>query len=135
MTTVKSPKYIFAIGRRKSAVSRIRLFKGKGETLVNNLPIDKYFPGAVLKKLYQEPLVTCDVLDKYYVTVKVLGSGKMSQLTAVIHGLARALVKANPDFRPPLRQKGFITRDPRERQRRMIGMGGKSRRKKQSPKR
>lgn len=131
----KSKKYIYAVGRRKSAVSRIRLHKGKGESLVNNQPINKYFPGKILQKLYSEPLIICGVLDKYYATIKVAGSGKISQLLAVIHGLARALVKADAKFKIALRQKGLITRDPRERQRRMVGMGGKSRRKKQSPKR
>ena len=131
----KSKNYIFAIGRRKSAVSRIRLIKGKGDSLVNSLPIDKYFPGAVMQKIYQEPLVVCDVVNKYYATIKVLGSGKMGQLTAVVHGLSRALVKIKPEFKSLLKKKGFLTRDPRERQRRMIGMGGKSRRRKQSPKR
>jgi len=127
--------YIFAIGRRKSAVSRVRLYKGKGETLVNSLAIDKYFPGEVAKRLYLEPLSSCGVLHKYYATIKVEGSGKMSQLLAVVHGLSRALVKARAEFKKALRQKGLLTRDPRERQRRMVGMGGKSRRRKQSPKR
>ncbi|MBU1323488.1 30S ribosomal protein S9, partial [Patescibacteria group bacterium] len=67
--------------------------------------------------------------------VKVVGSGKYGQLDALIHGLSRALTLANPDFRPLLKKRGLLTRDPRTRQRRMIGKGGKSRRKKQSPKR
>lgn len=128
-------KYIYAIGRRKSAISRIRLHKGKGEITVNDQPISKYFPGKVLQKLYSGPLEACGVLDKYYATIKVSGSGKISQLLAVIHSLARALVKVNEDFKTTLKQRGFLTRDPRERQRRMIGTGGKARRKKQSPKR
>jgi len=134
-STLKKPAFIYARGRRKTAVARVRLFKKPGETLVNNLPIAKYFPGAIAKKMYEEPLIICNVLDKYHFTVKVVGSGKYGQLDAVIHGLSRALTIANPDFRPLLKKRGLLTRDPRTRQRRMIGMGGKSRRQKQSPKR
>lgn len=137
--TKKYPKtvnYIPAIGRRKQAVARIRLFKTSGETLVNDQPIEKYFPGAVFKSIYLEPFITAGVEGKYHATIKVLGSGKNGQLGAVVLGLARALVKLNTEkFRVVLKKKGLLTRDPRKRQRRMIGMGGKSRRKKQSPKR
>lgn len=132
---MSATNYIYAIGRRREAVCRIRLFKGKAETQVNGLAVDKYFPGLVLKKLYQEPLTLCGLLDKYYWTAKVNGSGKLSQLTAIVNALARALVKLKPEYKALLRPKGFLTRDPRTRQRRMIGTGGKARRKKQSPKR
>lgn len=132
----KKVNYVPAIGRRKRAVARIRLFKSKGDTLVNDLAIDKYFPGEVFKNLYLEPFKTCNVLDKYHATIKVFGSGKNGQLGAVILGLSRALVKVNKEkFRPLLKKKGFLTRDPRERERRKVGMGGKARRKRQSPKR
>lgn len=134
-STPKKSAFIYARGRRKTAVARVRLFKKSGETLVNNLPIAKYFPGAVAQKVYQEPFILCNVLDKYYATIKVVGSGKYGQIDAVVHGLSRALTVANPDFRPLLKKRGLLTRDPRTRQRRMIGKGGKSRRKKQSPKR
>lgn len=129
------PKYFFAIGRRKAAVSRVRLYHGKGEMMVNGLPAIQYFPGALFAKLYLEPLVVCGLQDKYYATIKVSGSGKMSQLLAAVHGLSRALVKLKPEHKKALRAKNLLTRDPRERQRRMVGMGGKSRRRKQSPKR
>jgi len=130
------PKYIVAVGRRKRAVARIRLFKTKGETLVNQMPIEKYFPGKVAKTLYLEPFRSCNLLDKYYATVKVSGSGQKGQLDAVIHGLARALIKVNEEkFKPILRKKGLLTRDPRKKERRKVGTGGKARRQKQSPKR
>ncbi|MDZ7586583.1 MAG: 30S ribosomal protein S9 [Patescibacteria group bacterium] len=135
MATPKKPKFIYARGRRKTAVARIRLFKKPGETLVNNLPIAKYFPGAVAKHLFEEPFKICDVFGKYHATIKVVGSGLRGQVDAIIHGLSRALTLANPDFRPLLKKRGFLTRDSRTRQRRMIGTGGKSRRQKQSPKR
>ncbi|KKS80621.1 MAG: 30S ribosomal protein S9 [Candidatus Beckwithbacteria bacterium GW2011_GWA2_43_10] len=127
--------FIYARGRRKTAVARIRLFKKPGDTIINNLPIAKYFPGAIAKKMYEEPWIICNVLDKYHATIKVVGSGKYGQLDAVVHGLSRALTLVNPAFRSLLKKRGLLTRDPRTRQRRMIGMGGKSRRQKQSPKR
>jgi len=132
----KKANYIPAVGRRKKAIARIRLFKSRGDNLINDLPIDKYFPGEVSKSAYQDPLKICNVLDKYHFTVKVIGSGPKSQLDAVIHGIARALIKVNSEkFRPVLKSKGLLTRDPRKKERRKVGTGGKARRKKQSPKR
>ena len=128
--------YIFKHGRRKQAVARIRLFKSHGETLVNGQAIDKYFPGMVDKKLLALPFEATNSVDKYHATIKVSGSGKVSQLKAVVHGLAHALVELNTEkFRLPLKKAGLLTRDPRKKQRRKMGIGGKSRRKKQSPKR
>ena len=128
--------YIPAVGRRKRAIARIRLFRKPGDTLVNDMPISKYFPGEISKTLYLEPFRICNVIDKYHATIKVNGSGKSGQLGAVIHGLARTLIKVNPEkFRPILKKKGFLTRDPRKRERRKAGTGGKARRQKQSPKR
>lgn len=134
-TTLKKPAFIYARGRRRTAVARVRLFTKAGDTMVNNLPISKYFPGAVVKHLYEEPFKICDVLGKYHATIKVVGSGLRGQVEAVILGLSRALVVANPEFRQDLKKRGFLTRDSRTRQRRMVGKGGKSRRQKQSPKR
>ncbi len=130
------PTYTHSVGRRKRAIARIRLFTKKGDNIVNDLPIAKYFPGKNSKAIYLEPLRTCSVLEKYHFTVKVLGSGKISQLAAVVHGVSRALVKINEDKNKPLlKKKGLLTRDPRKRERRKVGTGGKARRKKQSPKR
>ena len=132
----KKALYIHSVGRRKQAIARIRLFKKKGDNLVNDKPIDKYFSGMVSQSLYLEPLRTCNVLKKYYFTVKVTGSGPVSQLAAVVHGVSRALVKIDEDKnRPLLKKKGLLTRDPRKKERRKAGTGGKARRKKQSPKR
>ena len=132
----KPPAYVFSVGRRKRAVARIRLYQKPGETLVNDRPIAKYFPGLVNQKLYQTPWQLVNVLEKYHATVKVAGSGPSGQLQAVIHGLSRALVKLNPEgFKPILKKHGLLTRDPRKRQRRQAGTGGKARRQKQSPKR
>lgn len=136
MARRKKPNWIYAVGRRRSAVARVRLFKGKGENVVNGIPIEKYFSGPVKRKAWSLPFELADVTDKYYVTVKVTGGGKNGQLGAVVHGIARVLDKANRDkFRPPLKRAGLLTRDPRVRERRKVGTGGKARRKKQSPKR
>lgn len=129
-------KYISAKGRRKEAVARIRLYSGKGETLVNNQPIEQYFPGEAAKIAYLTPFKETGTIGKYFATVKVVGGGKTGQLGAFLHGLSRALSAAEPEkFRPILKKKGFLTRDPRTRERRKVGMGGKARRKRQSPKR
>ncbi len=126
--------YTYAVGRRKSASARVRLYKGSGESLVNGIPLKDYFPGE--EALWQESFELLGVGGKYYVTVKVQGGGKKGQLIAVIHGTARTLEKLKPDkFRLPLKKAGLLTRDARIRERRKIGMGGKARRKKQSPKR
>jgi small subunit ribosomal protein S9 len=131
---VKS-NYIPAVGRRKQAVARIRLIKNKAPLVINGWPAGQYFPGVISQKLLLEPLVLTGLTDKYTATVKVVGSGRSSQLKAVIHGLARAIVKLDARFKPTLKAAGLLTRDSRKKQRRMVGTGGKARRRKQSPKR
>lgn len=123
-----SSKYIYAIGRRKSAVSRVRLFKGAGQNLVNDKKTDS--------SIYDRVFKLVDLFQKYYFTAKVTGGGNKGQSEAVVHGLARALVKLDVEkYRKILKKEGLLTRDPRERLRRMVGTGGKARRQKQSPKR
>lgn len=132
----KKQSYIFAVGKRKTASARIRLFKGRGESLVNGKPIEKYFEGEISRKVWMKPFELTETFGKYYVSAKVQGSGKTGQLGAFVHGLGRALAKAEPEkFAPSIKKAGLLTRDSRERQRRMVGTGGKARRKKQSPKR
>lgn len=132
----KKLKFIYAIGRRKTARAGIRLFHGKGETLVNSKPIVEYFSGEVAKIAYQKPFVVTETLGKYYATIQVDGSGKFAQLEAVAHGLARALDKENKDlYHSVLKQHGLLTRDPRAKERRKPGQMGKARKQKQSPKR
>lgn len=136
MPKKKKINYTYAVGRRRSASARIRLFKGKGESVVNGKPIEKYFPGPINKVAYMLPFKTADAQNKYYATVKVVGGGKNGQLGAVVHGIARAFDKADREkFRPSLKRAGLLTRDARVRERRKVGTGGKARRKKQSPKR
>lgn len=145
-TTKKTAKknYTYAVGRRKTATARVRLYDTqyvpghdeKVQLLVNNKPAEVYFPGVTQKSLYRQPFILTNTLNKYSASVKVEGSGKSGQLDAAIHGIARALNILDPEkFRPTLKQAGLLTRDPRKKQRRMVGTGGKARRKKQSPKR
>ncbi len=138
----KTTKYIYALGRRKEARARVRLYKTKTvpgtkhNFIVNGLRIAEYFPGASSQAKYLKPLVLTDTLDKISFSVKVEGSGKSGQLGAVVHGVARALDKLNRDaYHQILKKAGLLTRDPREKERRKVGTGGKARRQKQSPKR
>jgi len=132
----KKKNWIYAVGRRRRASARVRLFKGRGDTVVNGEPVEKYFPGEIAKIKWNKPFEVANIEGKYYATVKVVGGGKEGQLDAVVHGISRALSKTNDEkFRPFLKAEGLLTRDPRVRERRKVGTGGKARRKKQSPKR
>ncbi len=136
MPKAKKLDYDYGVGRRKEASARVRLYHGKAESSVNGMPMAKYFEGAVAQKALAKPFGATETSDKYYFTSHVSGGGKQSQLSAVVLGIARALLKVSSDKnRVPLKKLGLLTRDSRIRQRRMVGMGGKSRRKKQSPKR
>lgn len=136
MTTSKTPKYNAALGRRKSAVARVKIFTGKGESLVNTRPVDRYFPTAVNQIIYQKPFKVTDTIGKYYFAAKITGGGLRGQAQALSLAISRCLVKINPDiFKSLLRPEGLLTVDSRVRQRRHVGTGGKARRQKQSPKR
>ena len=132
----KSKNYVFAVGRRKTAIARVRLFSGKGQMIVNDKPIEQYFPGEVAKVIWLKPFTLTDTVGKYYATIKVEGGGKSAQLGAVVHGLARALDRENKElYHFSLKKAGLFTRDPRTKERRKPGQMGKARKKKQSPKR
>lgn len=136
MTNIKKQSFIYAKGKRRTSSVRVRLFKGKGENVVNNLPLEKYFSGAVNKAYWMKPFIVTDSWEKYYFTARVVGSGLKGQLDALVQGLSRALAEVDPEKnKASLKKAGLLTRDSRVKQRRMVGMGGKSRRKKQSPKR
>jgi len=146
---VAAVSYYEAVGRRKESSARVRLYvvndpsmslngitMEKGSMYVNGRPVENYFPGEVLKKMYQEPFRTTNTLGRFVVTVKAEGGGLLGQLGAVIHGVSRALEKVDKEkFRPILKKRGFMTRDPRAKQRRKAGYAGKARARKQSPKR
>lgn len=141
--------YYEAVGRRKESSARVRLYVVKDESLtlggktyekgvilVNDRPVEQYFPGEVFKKMYQEPFRTTNTVGRFVVMIKAEGGGLSGQLGAVIHGIARALEKVDKEkFRPILKKRGFMKRDPRAKQRRKAGFAGKSRARKQSPKR
>lgn len=124
-----------AIGRRKEAVARVRLMPGKGTITVNGKPIHEYFQGVILQKKYGRPVELTGVNDKYAFSIKVAGGGVYSQLDAVVHGIARAIAKADPSKRVELKTAGFLTRDARAKERRKYGLAHAARAKKQSPKR
>ena len=138
--------YIFAVGRRKESVARVRLYPKdsimwdgvevkKGDIFVNKKPALDYF-GSASEKVYKQPLIVTNADKRFAVTVKAAGGGKVGQLDAMVLGIARALDEFDKEkFHSILRKKGLLTRDPRVRERRKVGMGGKARRRKQSPKR
>lgn len=126
---------ISTVGRRKEAIARVRLFKGKSSLIVNGKPISEYFTGAVAEKIYSRPFEVSGVRDGYGATVLVAGGGQASQLGAVVHGLSRALAKMDKKLRFSLKRAGFLTRDARVKERRKYGLAQKARAKKQSPKR
>lgn len=141
--------FTFAVGRRREAVARVRLYETlkegllwgkteikKGDIIVNEKPIAEYFTGETARYEYSGPLRVANAQNKFTFTIKVVGGGMSGQLDAVIHGISSALSKHDREnYRSLLKEKGFLTRDPRIRERRKVGMGGKARRKKQSPKR
>lgn len=135
MSETKPVKVISqAIGRRKSAIASVYLIAGNGDITVNGKPVSEYFPGVNFKSKYTLPF-TVTSSTKYSVTAKIAGGGLVSQADALVLGISRALVGIKSDHKVALREHGLLTRDSRERQRRMVGTGGKARRKKQSPKR
>lgn len=135
MADTKTKIIAKTIGRRKNAIASVRLMSGSGEVTVNGKDIGQYFPGLWAKLRYEQPFKVTAQDKKYDASIKVHGGGSAGQLDAATLGLARALAGLKDDFRVLLRKANLLTRDPRERQRRMVGTGGKARRTKQSPKR
>ncbi len=141
--TAPKANYTYAVGRRKTSNARVRIYKSASvpgmdgvQLSINGKPAEAYFPGETAKAAYRKPFILTETLNKMSASVVVAGSGKMGQLDAVVHGLARALSLLDRDaYRTILKSAGLLTRDARTRQRRMIGTGGKARRAKQSPKR
>ncbi len=116
-------KYFYGTGRRKSSVARVRVFEnGTGAITVNGRDINDYFGLETLKLIVRQPLVTSGMLDKVDVVVTVTGGGVSGQAGAIRHGIARALVLLNPEYRPALKAAGFMTRDPRMKERKKYGL-------------
>jgi small subunit ribosomal protein S9 len=116
-------KYFQAIGRRKTSIARVKLFtRGEKIFLVNKKPIEQYFKNPEPQQIAKAALDKMKCLDKFRISVMVKGGGLHSQSEAVRHGIARGLVLFNPDFKKRLRRAGFLTRDPRMRERRKFGL-------------
>ena len=119
----KTEKVMFyGTGRRKKAIARVRVTEGKGIITVNGKSIDEYFGTDILKVIVKQPLTVTNTLDKYDVICKVTGGGFTGQAGAIRHGLSRALLKANTEYKPTLNQNGFLTRDPRMKERKKYGL-------------
>ncbi|MBI3887912.1 30S ribosomal protein S9 [Candidatus Microgenomates bacterium] len=143
---VKDASFYFAVGRRKTAVARARVYPSsaevsvggkkleKGETYVNGMPIEQYFKSPYAKAQYSELFRTTNTAGRFIITVVVNGSGESGQLGATTLAIARSLVQVDPKFRAILRKKDYMTRDPRGKERKKAGLPG-ARKKKSSPKR
>ena len=111
-----------AVGRRKKAIARVRLVPGEGKILVNGREIDNYFGLETLKMTVRQPLALTSLEGRYDVLVNVCGGGLSGQAGAIRHGISRALVKADPELRPAIKKAGFLTRDPRMKERKKYGL-------------
>ena len=107
----KSARF-YGTGRRKKSIARVYLTPGKGEIKINKRPIDEYFGLETLKVIVRQPMVATDTADKYDVLVNVYGGGYTGQAGAIRHGISRALLQVDAEYRPVLKKAGFLTRDP-----------------------
>ena len=112
----------YGTGRRKTSVARVYLVPGTGKITINKRDIDEYLGLETLKVVVRQPLVATDTLDKFDVRVNVQGGGYTGQAGAIRHGITRALLELDSGLRPALKKAGFITRDPREKERRKYGL-------------
>ena len=115
-------KYYYGTGRRKNAVARVRLIEGTGKITINDKDLDEYFGLETLKVIVKQPLSVTNTTAKYDVITSVKGGGYTGQAGAIRHGIARALNEANAEFRPILKSNGFLTRDPRMKERKKYGL-------------
>jgi small subunit ribosomal protein S9 len=129
-----SQETTYATGRRKTSTARVYLSEGKGNILVNDIPLEEYFGREVAKILVMQPLVLLDISSKFDIMVKVSGGGSFGQAGAIRHGISRALEKFDPDYRSSLKSAGYLTRDSRQVERKKVGLV-KARKSKQFSKR
>ena len=123
MAETKTPEFL-GTGRRKTAIARVRLATGSGKITVNGRAFDSYFPLETLRSTVSGPLTITGTADKLDVKVNVTGGGPNGQAGAVRHGISRALLQFDAAFRPALKAEGFLTRDPRARERKKYGQPG-----------
>ena len=114
----------YATGRRKTAIARTWIKPGSGQIIINNLPVEKYFPIETTRNDMTQPFKITNTMDSYDVRATVVGGGISGQAGAIRHGITRALVLVNPDFRVALKRAGFIKRDPRVKERKKYGQKG-----------
>ena len=112
----------YGTGRRKSSIARVYVMPGKGNITINKRSIDEYFGLETLKVIVRQPLAAIDAVDKFDVIITVHGGGYTGQAGAIRHGIARALLQADPDYRPVLKKAGYLTRDPRMKERKKYGL-------------
>jgi len=129
-----SVNYNYGTGRRKSAVARVFIKPGKGDIVVNDKPVDVFFSRETGRMIVRQPLTLTETLEKFDIMVNVIGGGEAGQAGAVRHGITRALIDYNAEFKPVLKQAGLVTRDAREVERKKVGLR-KARRRKQFSKR
>ena len=122
MAKKDNSRVFLGTGRRKSSVARVRLVEGTGKITINGKDIDEYLGLETLKVIVKQPLVATNTLSKYDVIVKVTGGGFTGQAGAIRHGIARALLEANAEYRPTLKSNGYLTRDPRMKERKKYGL-------------
>ena len=116
-------KYNYGTGRRKSSVARVRVYEnGTGSIIINGRDIDDYFGLETLKLIVRQPLVTTELMGKVDIVATVTGGGVTSQAGAIRHGISRALLSVNPEYRAILKAAGFLTRDPRMKERKKYGL-------------
>ncbi len=113
-----------ATGRRKSSIARVNMMSGTGKIVVNNKPLDSYFPRETLRMIIRQPIELVGATGKHDISVKVEGGGLTGQAGAIRHGISRALTRMDADLRTKLKKEGFLTRDPREKERKKYGLKG-----------
>ena len=123
-TIVEEPTVYWATGKRKTSVAAVRLLEGKGDILVNGKTLEEYFGAGTLPLIVKQPLEAADRLAKYDIRIKVTGGGISGQAGAVRHGISKALVGVEEDLRQQLKRLGFLTRDPRMKERKKYGQPG-----------
>jgi small subunit ribosomal protein S9 len=121
--STQNQQYYYGVGRRKSAVARVRLFPGQGNITVNNKSAQEYFGGRdVFQTIISEPLRLTNLFDQFNIQVRVVGGGQSGQAGAIRHAIARALTKYDHELRPALKQTGLLTRDDRVKERKKVGL-------------
>ena len=119
-----SNPYFYGTGRRKSSVARVRVYAGTGKITINDRDIDDYFGLETLKLIVRQPLALTDTAEKFDIVCRVGGGGVTGQAGAIRHGIARALLQYDEHLRPALKKAGFLTRDPRMKERKKYGLKG-----------